>query len=286
MQTIRHPGPAQQPRSLSHACHAMQLRLTFQPGRSVLAAIDEALKAKGYDSAVVQIRGGTFDPLVYVIPALSEGRVQAAWYSDIRSPAGRAPIEELCLTFGRRDGEPFLHCHGIWRHADGFRAAGHLMPHDARFAEPVEADVWAISGAVLDQLEDEETLFKLFTPVATASAPPASARRAVLCRIKPNEEINGTIERIAREHGIENATLHGIGSLVGCDFVDGAYMSSIASELYIRSGKVWTQNGTIRSMLDIAIVDIHGQVFEGEIVRGRNNVCVTFELLIVENDPA
>lgn len=262
------------------------MRMTFQSDRSVLEAVDEALKEKGYESAVIQIRGGAFNPLVYVIPALSEGRAQAAWYSDTRRPTGRAAIEELCLTFGRRDGEPFLHCHGIWHHADGFRAAGHLMPHEARFAEPVEADVWAISGAVFDQLEDEETLFKLFTPIAIMPKPSTRSRRAVLCRIKPNEEINAAILRIVREQGIENATLHGVGSLVGCDFVDGSHMSSIASELYIKSGKVWKQNGTLRSRLDIAIVDIDGQIFEGEITRSRNNVCVTFELLIVESDPA
>lgn len=283
MRTITHPGHAEQPRAVIHACHAEFMKLTLQSGRSVLAAVHEALQEKGYESAVVQVRGGAFSPLVYVIPALSEGRVQAAWYSDIRAPDGRSTNEELCLMFGRRDGEPFLHCHGTWRHADGFRAAGHLMPHDACFAEPVEADVWAISGAILDQLEDPETLFKLFTPVGADSVPSDRSQRAVLCRIKPNEDVSKAIERIAEEHGFESATLHGIGSLVGCDFIDGTHMSSIASELYIRSGKVWKQDGAFQSTLDIAIVDIDGQIFEGVITSGGNNVCVTFELLIVES---
>ncbi len=61
------------------------------------------------------------------------------------------------MTFGRHDGEPFLHGHGVWRHEDGLRAAGHVMPKDSQFAEPVEAEAWIMSGAIMDQLEDSET---------------------------------------------------------------------------------------------------------------------------------
>ncbi|NGN41481.1 DUF296 domain-containing protein [Mesorhizobium sp. CGMCC 1.15528] len=283
MRTIKHPGAALDPRVISLPCRAEKMRLILRSGVSVLAAVEEALRDRGYESAVVHIKRGAFLPLVYVMPALSNDGTHAAWYSDTHSPAGRAEIEELVLTFGRRDGERFLHCHGIWRHADGFRGAGHLMPHDAQFAEPVEADVWAISGAILDQLEDSETNFKLFTPVGLAPAQAGAGQRAVLCRVQPNEEINAAIERTAAEHGIERATLHGIGSLVGCDFVDGQHMASIASELFIRNGTLQNVEGKPVSRLDIAIVDIDGNIFEGEIARGANTVCVTFELLIVED---
>jgi predicted DNA-binding protein with PD1-like motif len=282
MRTIRHPGLPAEPRVVSLPCRAEKMRLTFRAGVSVLGAVEEALRERGFESALVHIKGGAFLPLIYVMPALSDDDTHAAWYSDTHSPAGRAEIEELVLTFGQRDGKPFLHCHGIWRHADGVRGAGHLMPHDAQFAEPVEADVWALSGAVLDQLEDTETNFKLFTPVQLASAKPDAGQRAVLCRVKPNEEIHTAIERTIQAHGIERATLHGIGSLVGCDFADGQHMASIASELFIRDGSVQPHEGKPTSRLDIAVVDIAGNIFEGEIVRGVNTVCVTFELLIVE----
>jgi predicted DNA-binding protein with PD1-like motif len=282
MRTIRHPGIPVAPRVASVPCRAEKLRMTLQPGVSVLEAVRTALDERGVDSAVVEITGGALKPLVYVIPALSDDDVHAAWYSDTRTPTGRAEIEQLVLSFGRRDGQPFLHCHGIWRHADGFRGAGHLIPHDAQFAEPVEADAWAVSGAILDQQEDSETNFKLFTPVSWQAVPAAQARRAVLCRVRPNEPISAAIERIAAEHGLENATLHGIGSLVGCDFIDGRHMASIASELFIRKGVVELRDSKPTCTLDLAIVDVEGKIFEGEITPD-NNVCVTFELLIVES---
>jgi hypothetical protein len=120
------------------------------------------LSPLGIDSAVVEIEGGAFNPLVYVMPAPTDDGVHAAWYSATHGPRGRSAIEALSFTYGRCNGEPFLHCHGVWRHPDGSRHAGHLMPHDARFAEPVKARVFAVSGAILDQLEDEETRFRLF----------------------------------------------------------------------------------------------------------------------------
>lgn len=281
MRTIRHPGEPLEPRVLAASCRARKLGVTFRPGVSVLSSVTEALAPLGIDSAVVEIAGGAFEPLVYVMPAESDDGVHAAWYSETHAPEGRAEIEALSFTYGRRDGEPFLHCHGVWRHADGLRRAGHLMPGEACFAEPVEATVLALSGAMLDQLDDSETKFRLFTPVARGE-PNQEGRRAVLCRVKPNEEICGAIERTAAEHGIERASLHGVGSLVGCDFTDGQHMASIASELFIRRGAVRSENGEPVASLDIAIVDIDGSIFEGEILRGRNTVCVTFELVIVE----
>jgi hypothetical protein len=39
-------------------------------------------------------------------------------------------------------------------------------------------------------------------------------------------------------------------------------------------------DGLPRASLDIDVVDIEGRIFAGEIVRGDNPVCVTFELVI------
>lgn len=280
MRSILHPGAAQEPRVLALACQARRLQVTFNPGTSVLSSVTEALAPLGIESAIVEIAGGPFEPLVYVMPAESDDGVHAAWYSRTHAPSGRGTIEALAFTYGRRDGAPFLHCHGIWRHADGQRRAGHLIPGEASFAEPVEATVIALSGATLDQLDDDETRFRLFTPVPHGES--SSGQRAVLCRVKPNEEICAAIERTAKAHGIEHASLHGIGSLVGCDFTDGQHMASIASELFIRRGSLRPVRGEPVAALDIAVVDIGGRIFEGEIERGRNTVCVTFELAIVE----
>jgi predicted DNA-binding protein with PD1-like motif len=281
MRTIRHPGAPLEPRVLAVPCRARRLQVTFRPGISVLSAVAEALAPLGIESAVVEIRGGAFDPLVYVMPAESDDGEHAAWYSETYAPQGRAEIEALSFTYGRREGEPFLHCHGVWRHADGLRRAGHLMPGEACFAEPVEATIIALSGAILDQLDDSETKFRLFTPVAH-EGPDREGGPAVLCRVKPSEEICSAIERTAKQYGIERASLHGVGSLVGCDFVDGQHMASIASELFIREGTVRLVGGEPVAAVNIDNGDINGRIFEGEIERGRNTVCVTFELVIVE----
>ncbi|MDX0959871.1 PCC domain-containing protein [Sinorhizobium medicae] len=283
MRRILQPGAPLAPRVLSLECHAERMRLTFKPNRNVLDAVHEALAETGFDSAIIQVRGGSFEPLAYVTPTLDGGGLHAAWYSDIHAPKGPAIIEGLVMTFGRRDGEPFLHAHGVWRHEDGFRGAGHVMPKDTQFGGPVEAEAWVLSGAIMDQLEDSETRFRLFTPVPHSAASATASRRAVLCRMKPNEPIHQAIERTAGEHGIERASLHGIGSLVGCTFTDGRIMESAASELLIRKGTLSPdQNGKAEARLDIAIVDTERAIYEGEIANGTDAVCITFELLIVE----
>lgn len=243
----------------------------------MLESVTEALEPHGITSAVIEIEGGSFDPLVYVIPAPSPDDTHAAWYSDTRRPEGRALGDKMVLSYGRRQGAPFIHCHGIWFHADGFRGAGHLVPAEAMFAEPVEAIVHAVAGAIFDQQQDAETNFPLLTPVGEGAVE-LDGRAGVLLRIKPNTSIHAAVEEAARVNGMWNGTIHGIGSLVGCDFSDNSHMESYASELFVRAGAI--EDGVAR--LDIGIVDIDGTIFEGEIRRGPNVVCVTCELLIAE----
>lgn len=282
MRSLTQPGRPDGRGDVAVPCTARHLKASFQPGKSVLEAVSEAFEPLGIESAVVAIDGGAFDPLVYVMPALSNDGLHAAWYSDVHAPAGRGTIGQMVFTYGRRDTKPFLHCHGTWRHADGSLHCGHLMPHDARFAETVEANVIAVSGAILDQLDDPETGFRLFTPVSAEGAVPADGRRALLCRLKPNQEIHHAIEKLAGMHGMASASIHGIGSLVGCDFADGRHMASPASELYVRSGVVAANGDDVAATLDIGIVGIDGRIYEGVIHRGSNPVCITAELLIVE----
>ncbi len=63
-------------------------------------------------------------------------------------------------------------------------------------------------------------------------------------------------------------------------------MAAEASELLIREGTLTTDaSGASRARMDLAIVDPDGRIFEGEIVHGADPVCITFELLIVEDGP-
>ena len=274
--SIRHPGPATEPRVLAQACTARRLTLRFQPGKPVLDAVAEALSSEGINSAVIEMDAGSFAPLVYVIPAPSPDETHAAWYSDTRRPGGVAQIERLTMSFGRRQGAPFIHCHGIWKHADGFRGAGHLIPHESAFGAEVEGTVYALSGAILDQQADAETNFPLLTPVPSGILRKEEAP-AVLLRIKPNTDIHAAVENVAHANGIQNATLHGICSLVGCDFADGSHMASYASEALLYDSRI--DKG--KAVIDLGVIGMDAMIFQGTIAREGNTVCIACEILIV-----
>ncbi|KQT88361.1 DUF296 domain-containing protein [Aurantimonas sp. Leaf443] len=284
MRSNRQPGPASLPRILAIPCRADRLTLTLPAADTILASVARGLSEHGADSAIVRLRGGTLGRLAYLGPSLSTDGLHAAWYSGPHRPDGPAEIEDLVMVVGLRDGEPFLHGHGVWREASGRRSAGHILPEEARLAGPVEAEALLVSGAVMDQAEDPETRFRLFAPRPREERSAASrGRRAVLCRLKPNGLLHRAIEATAREHGIRHATLHGIGSLIGCTFASGEVMTAPASELLIREGTLTTDaSGQSRASVDLAIVDVEGRVFQGEIAHDVDPVCITFELLILE----
>ncbi len=275
--SIRHPGPPSDPRIVAHACAARKLSVSFQPGKPVLEAVSDALAAQGIDSAVIEFSNGNLSPLVYVIPAPSPDEAHAAWYSDVRRSGSNARFERAVMSFGRRQGAPFIHCHGIWIHGDGFRGAGHLIPHETMFANVTEATVYAVSGAIFEQQPDAETNFPLLTPIPHGEMM-KDGDRAVLFRIKTNTDIHAAAEEVARVHDIARGHIHGIASLVGCDFVDGRHMASYASELFIRDGRI--DGG--KAEIDIGVVGIDAEIFEGEIKRGGNVICIACELLMIE----
>lgn len=269
---------------------ARRLTLRLKPGRSVNRAVAEAFAEAGFAGGYIRLEDVPVSPMNYVIPAASPDAAHAAWYSATRSPAGVTTIEEAGAIVGWRDGEPFLHCHGIWREADGARRMGHLLPLDSEFAAEVEAEAWGVCGAIFDVRDDPETNFRLFSPVSAEhegtsrspsfSSPPrgAGTGRVLLATVRPNEDITIAIERLCRENGIGSAAVHGIGSLVGADFEDGSHLASYATELLVGNGEM--SAGTCR--LDISVVGMDGEIAEGRLARGSNPVCVTFELVIEE----
>jgi predicted DNA-binding protein with PD1-like motif len=278
MRSIRHPGPVSPERFAAIACRAGHARLELQPGRSINEAAAQAFAQIGATSGYLRVRRALVAPMRYVIPAISPDGAHAAWYSETFAPRGLTIIEDAGLVVGRRDGEPFVHCHGIWQTPDGQRRMGHLLPLESHFAEPAEADAWAIGGALFDVREDAETNFRLFRAVAHGSKTGRGAP-ALACTIKPNQDIAEAVEDICRRHGFASATLHGIGSLVEADFVDGSRLGSYATEVLIRSGMV--RDG--RCTLDIALVGMDGAFREGRLAANVNPVCVTFELLITSD---
>ncbi|WP_082542391.1 PCC domain-containing protein [Mesorhizobium sp. Root1471] len=275
--TIVHPGPLPAERAVSVPCRIEKQKVVLSPGRSMNDAVAAALEETGFSSGYIRLRNARVNPLRYVIPAPSPDGAHAAWYSDTYAPDGTAVIEDAGMVVGRRDGASFFHCHGVWRTADGQRRMGHLLPLESQLAEPVEAEAWGASGARFDVQEDPETNFRLFMPVSSPDDT-RSGMRGFICRVRPNEEIGEAIEALCRQHGIENAVVHGVGSVVGAVFEDAPEVPSFATEVLITQGEV--RAGKCR--LRIAIVDIDGVITEGTLSPGANPVCVTFELALHE----
>lgn len=278
MRSIRHPGPVSRERVFVVPCTAVPLRLTLAAGISINEAIGHAFAQAGFAGGYVRLAGARVDPMRYVIPAAAPDGAHAAWYSEILAPAGVAVIEDAGLVVGRRDGEPFLHCHGLWTLADGTRRMGHLLPLDSCLSEPVEATAWGLAGALFDVRQDEETNFRLFRAVPAEAGDKPEGLRALACTIKPNEDIAPAIERLCREHGISSASVHGIGSLVGATFTDAPEVTSYATEVLVTAGRV----AAGRCDLDIALVGMDGAIGDGRLQHDGNVTCVTFELLVVE----
>lgn len=280
MRRINHPGASVTERRRVVPCRIEPLSLTLAEGISINAAVAAAFAGAGFDGGFVRLGNAPAAPLHYVIPAASPDENHAAWYSDRRSPEGVSTIEDIGMIAGRNDGKPFLHGHGIWRIVEG-RRMGHILPLDSRLAEPVEAKAWAVSGGLFDVCQDNETNFRLFSAEASGSTGTGS-HRGLLCILRPNEDIVTAVESICIAHRLHCAEIHGIGSLVGCDFEDGRHVPSYATEVLIRSGSFKLEGDRPTSALDVALVDMGGEIHEGLLARNRNPVCVTFELLIVE----
>lgn len=278
LRQILHPGPVAAERMSAVAGSPVPLRFHLEPGLTVDEAVARGFAASGCAGGFVEFQGGRCEPFRYVIPAASPDAGHVAWYSATFEPPGAVEFRRAGAIVGVRDGKPFIHCHGIWDTADGPRM-GHLLPPDTTVMEPVEAAGIGFREAMFQATPDAETNFTLFEPVRAGSTG-SGAARALLAKVRPNEDISLAIERICASHGIGAAHVFGIGSLNEVRFADGSRVESHATEVLIRKGGVKSADGELRALLDIDVVDMNGSIFSGEIVRGDNPVCVTFELVI------
>lgn len=275
--SLQQPGPASDPRVTVRPCSVTRLVVMLPAGGTVLDTVAQVLQARGIEAAILELTGGALEPLAYVIPAESPDADHVAWYSTPRKPEGRGRIERAVLSFGRDGAAPFVHCHGIWHHADGYRGGGHLLTDQSVLAEETLVQVWAIQGAGLLRQPDPETNFSILMPVEQGAPDPNQAR-GLLVRIKPNFDLHEGLESAARAQGLGEASVHGVVSLVDCAFEDGRFMSSFASEGFIHQGHI--SGG--RADLDIGVAAMSAEVFEGRVQRGGNGICIASELLIVE----
>ncbi|WP_165982762.1 PCC domain-containing protein [Dankookia rubra] len=273
---LAQPGPALLPRVDSLAARATRLDFTLAPGLSLLQAVARPLQAAGFASAALEIEGGGFGPFAYVLPAQAPDAVHAAWYSATHEPPGGARLERGNVTFGQRDGMPWLHCHAIWQEAAG-RRAGHVLPEETLVAAPIAARAWGLSGAGFAVGSDAETNFSLFQPAPLPG--PAGGSRALVLRVRPNEDLVAALEVACRDHGIARAVLRGgVGSLVSPRFAEGTGTDDIATELLVTGGGLGLDGGA----MTVALADMRGEVHAGRVMRGANAACITCELVLEE----
>ncbi len=293
---VRQPGPVAPERIVFARGSARPVECVLEAGLTLLDAVRRVFADAGCASGVLDIEGGAFGPLHYVMPALSATPDHAAFYSETFRPAGACPLRDGRITFGVRDGAPFLHCHAFWCEADGAAHGGHVLPADSVVAAPIRARAWLLDGMAFETAPDAETNFSLFGPVAHGAAPcdanqgdanqGGAGRKAAGSwfgvRLRPNVDITGALEAFCVDHGIRSATVRGgVGSIVGARFADGRRVEAFATELFIRDGRIAPgPEGTPEAAVDVALVDHLGGLAEGRLQRGRNPVLMTVELVL------
>lgn len=267
------PGPALGPRAVVVPCRARRVVARLPVGVVLLDGLAAVLGV--CSGAVVHLSGGGFGPFDYVMPALSATAAHAAFYSDVVSPAGVSRMVAARVTFGTREGRPWLHCHGFWQEADGRLRGGHVIPDRAVVAEAIDVEAWVLDGAGFMARHDPETNFTLFGP--EAAAPTGAGSGAFLAvRLRPNQEIGEALEAICAAHGFAAARVRGgVASLIGAVFADGREMAAFATEVFVRDGVVGAATA-----LDIGLVNYLGQIGEGLLLRQANPVLMTAELVL------
>lgn len=278
------PGPPSAERLDCHVGQGMTLDFRPEPGRTLLDAVAAPLRAAGLRAAGVTLHGGSFAALSYVLPAPAPDATHVAFYSQIFRPEGKVALETACITFGERDGAPWLHCHAIWTGPDGVRRCGHVLPDETQLAVPPQGRAWGWSDIAIRVEPDSETNFPLFRPAAPAR-PEAAPPRLAAARIRPNEDAVEALESLCRRAGFAGCMVRGsLGSTVGAEFEDGRLVEGVATELLVLGGGVTPDpaGGGVRGFLDVALTDMRGRLHEGRLARGRNPVCITFELALEE----
>ncbi|MDR6869620.1 putative DNA-binding protein with PD1-like motif [Bosea sp. BE125] len=281
MRRIEQPGPAAPERVEWAESHGLRFEMTLQPGLTLLEAVRRSFAAAGFTSGVARIDGAALSSFSYVMPALSQTPEHAAFYSEIFRPPGIARIETGALTFGLRDGAPFFHCHALWQEGDGKRSGGHILPDETLVAEAITLPAVGIDGAGFAAYVDAETNFKLFGPATVPLLGATREGRFFALRVRPNIDLAGALEQFCAEHGVKRATIHGgVGSTIGARFEDGRAVENFATEIAIKSGRVWSEGQRMTSEIDVALVDYTGAMAQGRLTRGDNPVLMTFELVL------
>ena len=283
MRSIQHPGQPSLQRVAAQQVELEPFELELPGHMSLMQAVAQSMQGIGAQCATFRMQGGGFEPFSYVMPALAKTSAHAVYFSDTYPVEGAVRLETASVTFGQRDGKPWLHSHAIWIEASGRRHCGHLLPDDIQVNHPIQAQGVAVRGATFTVCPDGETNFTLFVPLKSMARPIQTPRsKGYALRVAPNIDISMALETFCRERGITHAKIQGgVGSTVGAVFDDGRVVEPFVTELLIRNGEVFTNAaGQTQAQLDVSMVDYKGGVSEGRLARGQNPVLVTFELAL------
>lgn len=265
-----HPGPRAEARVQAVRATLVPVSGQGRAGQSVMQAVAAIFADAGCRGGVMRLDGALCDPLRYVLPAFSTDGLHAAWYSDEIPTPGPVRIGPATAIVGQRDGQTFLHCHGIWSAADGAARMGHLLPLGSVLAEDVVLHGIGSTDARFDALPDEETAFTLFQPQG------GGAGRGLLARLRPGEDVATAIASLCANHGITDARVHGVGSIDHIRFQDGTRVDCMATELRFADASL--RVGCPH--LPIQVVDTDGRIHSGILAEGENPVGVTVEIVI------
>lgn len=107
-----------------------------------------------------------------------------------------------------------------------------------------------------------------------------------MSRVGPGEDLTQAAVEICREYGFAQAVVRAsLGSLVGARLRQGNEMQVVdgpGTEVVSVAGRLHVRGDTVDGELATILVDRHGQVHAGQLVRGHNIVAITFELFITE----
>ena len=284
MRRILHPGTPSPKRLHAVTAGAIPIDVELASGLTLLDSMTHALEPLGIKSGAFMLDGGSFASFSYVMPALSKSPNHAVYFSETFKVDGQIALERAAVTYGVRDGRPWLHCHALWVEPNGRRHCGHLLPDQIIVASPIHLTGMGLEGAAFTVCPDTETNFSLFIPLLSASQNKKikQTQPAYALRIGPNEDLCTALESFCREQGIQQAMVAGgVGSTVGATFHDGRIVEPFVTELLIRSGRIIRgEDGQEQALIDIAIVDYLGGLTEGRLARGANPVLVTAEMIL------
>lgn len=164
--TFAHPGPYGGVR-IDHkqAVQGRHFRFTLPQGHSLFDSIVDALSSVDVHNASMTLMGGNLDELSFCLAPPDTSRRVVATYTApevVRSAQfifGNATLGKSAA------GAPVIHCHAVFRMADGAVCGGHLLTERAFVgANPVRIIATSLDGFELRISFDEETQMPLMRP--------------------------------------------------------------------------------------------------------------------------